>query len=103
MIGYVGVPGSRPCHPTAQVRRPHARVFEGQQLGIGLAARLVVEDDVVVAVAVEGRVEVDQVDAGVGQVAERDVEVVARVEGVGPQLGYRSASPLPYRLPGVIA
>ena len=57
------------------------RVFEGQQLGIGLAAPLVVEDDVVVAVAVEGRVEVDQVDAGVGQVAAQDVEVVAGVVG----------------------
>jgi hypothetical protein len=39
-------------------------VLEGQQLGI----------------AGKGRVEVDQVDGGVGQVATQDVEVVAVVE-----------------------
>jgi hypothetical protein len=41
------------------------------------------EDDVVVAVGVEGRVEVDQVDGGIGQVATQDVEIVAVVEDVG--------------------
>ena len=52
-------------------------VLEGQQLGIGGAARLVAEDEVVVAVGVEGRVEGDQVDGGIGQVATQDVEGVA--------------------------
>jgi hypothetical protein len=65
-------------------------VLEGQQLGIASLARLVAEDDVVVAVGVEGRVEVDQVDAGIGQVATQDVEVVAVVEDVGGEVGYRS-------------
>jgi hypothetical protein len=59
---------------------PVPGVLEGQQLGIGGIARLVAEDDVVVAIGVEGRVEVDQVDGGIGQVAtQQDVEVVAVV------------------------
>jgi hypothetical protein len=49
--------------------------LEGEQLRIGGVAGFVAEDDVVVAVRVEGRVEVDQVDRGVGQVATQDVEV----------------------------
>jgi hypothetical protein len=53
------------------------------EIGIGGVARLVAEDDVVVAIGVEGRVEVDQVDGGIGQVATQDVEVVAVVEDVG--------------------
>src|SRR3990172_1692263 len=61
-----------------------------QQLGIACLARLVAEDDVVVAVRVEGRVEVDQVDGGIGQVATQDVEVVAVVEDVGGEVGHRS-------------
>jgi hypothetical protein len=40
-------------------------VLEGEQLRIGGVAGLVAEDDVVVAVRVERRVEVDQVDRGV--------------------------------------
>src|SRR6266540_6136527 len=58
-------------------------VFQGQQLGIACLARLVADDDVVVAVRVEGRVEGDQVHGGSGQVATQDVEVVAVVEDVG--------------------
>jgi len=58
-------------------------VLEGQQLGIGGIARLVAEYDVVVAIRVEGRVEGDQVDGGIGQVRTQDVEVVAVVEDVG--------------------
>jgi hypothetical protein len=57
-------------------------VLEGQQLGTGGIARLVAEDDVVIAIGVEGLVEVDQVDGGSGQVATQDVEVVALVEDV---------------------
>jgi hypothetical protein len=51
-------------------------------VSIGGIARLVAEDDVVVAIRVEGRVEVDQVDGGIGQIATQDVEVVAVVEDV---------------------
>jgi len=65
-------------------------VLEGQQLGIGGIARLVAEDDVVVAVGVEGRVEVDQVDGGIGQVATQDVEVVAVIEDVGGEVSHGS-------------
>jgi hypothetical protein len=63
-------------------------VLEGQQLGIGGIARLIAEDDVVVTILVEGRVEVDQVDCGIGQVATQDVEVVALVEDVGGELSH---------------
>jgi hypothetical protein len=62
-------------------------VLEGQQLGIACLARLVAEDDVVVTVGVEGRVKVDQVDGGSGQVATQDVEVIAGVEDVGLEVG----------------
>jgi hypothetical protein len=48
----------------------------------------------VVAVGVEGRVEGDQVDGGIGQVATQDVEVVAVVEDVGGEVGH-SASAAP--------
>ena len=61
-------------------------VLEGQQLGIGGIARLVAEDDVVIAVRVEGRVEVDEVDGAIGQVATPDVEAVAVVEDVGDEV-----------------
>ena len=44
---------------------------------MGGVARLVTDDNVVVAVGVEGRVEGDQVDGGIGQVATQDVEGVA--------------------------
>ena len=53
--------------------------MSGGILGVVAAPK----DDVVVAVRVEGRVEVDQVDGGSGQVATQDVEVVAAVEDVG--------------------
>jgi len=55
-----------------------------------VATRLVAEDDVVVAIRVEGRVEVDQVDRGIGQVATQDVEVVAVVADVGGEVSHRS-------------
>src|SRR6266540_4392552 len=77
---------------------PVPGVLEGQQLGIGGIARLVAEDDVVVAVGVKGRVEVDQVDCRIGQVATQDVEVVAVVEDVGSEVMHRSYDKL--RRPG---
>ncbi len=46
-------------------------------------AGLFAEKYVVVGVRVEGRVEVDDVDALVGDVVAEDVEVVAVVEDVG--------------------
>lgn len=54
-------------------------VLEGQQLGFGRIARLVAEADVVVAIGIEGRVEIDQVVGGVGRIATQDVEAVAAV------------------------
>ena len=51
----------------------------------GLAEGAGAEEDVVAAVGVEGRVEVDEVDGGVGEVVgvTQDGEVVAVEEGVG--------------------
>jgi len=57
--------------------RPLPGVLEGRELSMGGVARLVTDDNVVVAVGVEGRVEGDQVDGGIGQVATQDVEGVA--------------------------
>ena len=62
---------------------PVPGVVEGVDLGGGgLAARLL-EEDVVGGVRVEGRVEVDEVDALVLHALAQDGEVVAEVEGVG--------------------
>jgi len=41
-----------------------------------------------------------QVDAGVGEVAVQDVEVVAVVEDVGGELGHRSSAYRQLALPG---
>jgi len=63
-------------------------VFEGFDLGVGLGAVFFGEEDVVVGVGIEGRVEVDEVDGFVVDVAAEDVEVVAVVEGVGGFVGH---------------
>ena len=64
---------------------PVPAVLEGGDLGVAVAAGFVAEEDVVAAVGVEGRVEVDEVDGGVGEVVgvAQDGEVVAVEEGVG--------------------
>ena len=59
---------------------PLPGVLEGADLGGGAGAVLFGEEDVVVLAAVEGRVEVDEVDGLVLDVAAQDVEVVAVVE-----------------------
>ena len=59
--------------------------MSGGILGVVAAPK----DDVVVAVRVEGRVEVDQVDGGIGQGATQDVEVVAVGEDVGGECRHR--------------
>ena len=62
---------------------PMPSVVERGDLRRRLFAALLAEEDVVGGVGVEGRVEVDQVDAFVGDVLAQDVEVVAEVEFVG--------------------
>ena len=57
-------------------------VLERLNLRVGLRAVLLGEQDVVVGVGVERRVEVDQVDRLILDVAAEDVEVVAVVENV---------------------
>ena len=61
---------------------PFPGVGEGFDLGGGFLAGALAEEDVVGGVGVEGRVEVDQVDGGVGDVVAQDGEVVAVEEGV---------------------
>ncbi len=59
---------------------PLPGVFEGGDLGGGAGAVFFGEEDVVVLAGVEGRVEVDEVYGGVGDVVAEDLEVVAVVE-----------------------
>ena len=76
---------------------PGPSVLEGADLGGGAVAVLLFEEDVVVLVAVEGGVEVDEVHGGVFDVAAEDVEVVAVIEGVvqglPPSCARRRAGP----------
>ncbi len=58
------------------------RVLERGYLRLGLGAGFVFEEDVVIAVRIKGRVEVDQVDGLVLDVFPQDVQIVAVVEGV---------------------
>ena len=63
---------------------PVPGVFKGGDLGFAVGAAFGFEEHIVVAVAVEGRVEVYEVDAAIGEVvsAAQDVEVVAVEESV---------------------
>jgi len=79
-VGQVGVGGFGSGTPMPSV-------LKREQLRVALPARLILENDVVVAIRVEGRVEVDEVDAGVGDVATEDLEVVAVVQDVGVHAG----------------
>ena len=63
---------------------PLPGVLEGVNLGTGLGAVFLGEEDVVVLAGVEGRVEIDEVDGLVLDVALEDFEVVAVVELVFP-------------------
>ncbi len=62
------------------VHVPLPGVFEGHDLGTGAGAIFFGEEDVVVLAAVEGRVEVDEVDGLVLDVLAEDGEVVAVIE-----------------------
>ena len=57
-------------------------VLEGLDLGVADGAGLFAEEDVVISLGVEGRVEVDEVDGLVGTVSPEHVEIVAVVEQV---------------------
>jgi RNase P/RNase MRP subunit p29 len=50
----------------------------------GFCAAFFLEEHVVSGVGVEGRVEVDEVNAGVRQLAAQDVKIVSKVESVFP-------------------
>ena len=69
---------------------PLPGVGEGLDLGGGLLAGLLPEEDVVAGVGVEGRVEIDEVHGLVGDVVAQDGEVVAVVEGVRHRGGIRA-------------
>ena len=84
-------------------KTPAPGVLEGGNLGGGLLACLFLEEDVVVGVGVEGRVEIDEVNAGVGDVVAQDVEVVAEVELVFPVSGGHWIACLAFFKPGFSA
>ncbi len=65
---------------TLGVDVPLPGVFEGVNLGAGVGAIFFGEEDVVVLPRVEGRVEIDEVDGLVLDVALEDFVVVAVVE-----------------------
>ena len=62
------------------VHVPFPGIFEGHDLGTGTGAVFFGEEDVVVMAAVEGRVEVDEVDGLVLEVLAEFAEVVAVIE-----------------------
>lgn len=64
------------------VQVPFPSVFEGHDLRGGAGAVALGEEDVVVLTAVEGRVEVDEVDRFVPDVLAQDDEIVAVIEFV---------------------
>ena len=70
---------------------PFPSVFEGFELGGGAGAVLFGEEDVVVLVAFERRVEVDEVDGFVFNVAAENVEIVAvnKVGSLKPRESYK--------------
>ena len=70
-----------------RLRGPSPRVLEGLDLRGGPLAVLLREQDVVVGVRVERRVQVDEVNRLVLDVSAQDVEVVAVVEDVLPLTG----------------
>jgi len=59
------------------------RIFKGGDLRFGRLTLGCLEQQVVIALAVERRVETDQIDALVGNVLAENIEVVAEVQGVG--------------------
>ena len=67
---------------------PGPGVLEGLDLGVGLGAVFFGDEDVVVGVGIEGRIEIDQIDGFIFDVAAEDFEVVAVIEGVGRLVGH---------------
>ena len=61
---------------------PMPRILEGRDLRLGGVALGCLEQQVVIALAVEGRIEIDQIDALVRDVLAQNSEVVAEEEGV---------------------
>ena len=57
-------------------------VFKGLDLGVGGLARRALEQDVVIGLAVERRVEVDQIDTVARYLIAQHVEIVAIVKCV---------------------
>ena len=62
---------------------PVPSVVESSNLGRRLVAAALAKQHVVGGIGIEGRVEINQVNAGVGNVLAEDGQVVAEVEAVG--------------------
>jgi hypothetical protein len=64
----------------SRVLVPYPRILEGHDLGAGAGAVFFGEEDVVVLAAIEGRVEIDQVDGFVLDVLAEDAKVIPVIE-----------------------
>ena len=67
---------------SARRKVPMPRVLERGYLRLGLRARFVLEQHVVIAVGIERRVQIDQVNRLVLDVVPQDIQIVAVVESV---------------------
>jgi len=67
-----------------RLQAPLPGVLEGGDLRGGFLAALFLEEHVVGGVGVEGRVQVDQVNARPRHLAAQDVKIIAKVESVFP-------------------
>lgn len=61
---------------------PVPRVFERRDLRFAVAARFVAEQYVVIPIAVERRIKIDQIDRLVLDVVPQDLQIIAVVESV---------------------
>ena len=64
---------------------PMPRVFKGRDLRLALVPLGRFEEEIVVALGIERRVEVDEVNGFSREVVAQDVEVVAEIELIHPR------------------
>ena len=67
---------------------PVPSILEGFDLGSGARAVLLLEEDIVGLIAVEGRIQIDQIHRVVGNVAPQNIQVVAVIE-----MGHKVSTP----------
>lgn len=70
--------------------RPVPRIAERAKLRFGLFSRRFLEDHVIVAIAVERRIEINQINTLVGDILAQNLQVVAVIERVLHLMYYKS-------------